>query len=54
MHKPFILIRSHSIHCIGASNITILVNIVDQTLAAKADMFQEDSYQIEIDSDDHL
>ena len=39
---------------IGASNITILVNIVDQTLAAKADMFQEDSYQIEIDSDDHL
>ena len=28
---------------IGASNITILVNIVDQTLAAKADMFQEDS-----------
>ena len=39
---------------IGASNITTLVNIVDQTVAAKADMFQEDSYQIEIDSDDHL
>ena len=39
---------------IGASNITTLVNIVDQTVAAKADMFQEDSYQIEIDSDNHL
>ena len=28
--------------------MTILVNIVDQTLAAKADMFEEDSYQIEL------